>query len=378
MNTEQLEKKLLALGFNRFWIGGRGDDEFCLFKDKTSQKWFVAYCERGSEREVFFETDSETAACEFYLDFISSKIRHDHIVAQFREERHAIILKNWLRALGLKNHISTETFAAAPLYKVWVYDHNIFIARHYFPILPLTQLPETLDLLRLALARAHEFDYTAFALRSPVSDIESQVWVALEHQTGIVIPKEYAQFLLEVANGGRWNSALTFMGYEEVLQHNNKETCQEPLPDFLEKLIADQAHALENLSVERPASEPSDYAGLLRISHWSYNTGALYITSNNAMLYMETIEHEHRFSVVHFSNQTWLPSLLHEVLEHLEPYERTLALLRTGTNLHQLEQTFPITASLEWKHAFIASIIGVAPVQLESKIILWQVAHDIP
>jgi hypothetical protein len=168
------------------------------------------------------------------------------------------------------------------------------------------------------------------------------------------------------------------MGFEEVLQHNNKETWRQPLPDFLEQLIKNQADSLEELTTERPASESSDYAGLLRISHWSYNSGALYITQNNAMLYMETVEREHRFSVEHLSMQTWLPSLLLEVLNFLEPYERILGLIRTGANLHQLEQALPVSASLEWKHAFIASIIGVAPVGLESKIIVWQVENDIP
>ena len=93
---------------------------------------------------------------------------------------------------------------------------------------------------------------------------------------------------------------------------------------------------------------------------------------------METVEGKHRFSVAHLNTQTWLPSLLLEVLQFLEPYERILGLLRTGANLHQLEQALPITASLEWKHAFIAGIIGAAPVQLEQKIMAWQVENDIP
>jgi hypothetical protein len=376
MNTVQLEKKLQSLGFNRYFIGSRGDDEFCLFKDDRT--WKIAFCERAWEQEILFETDSEEAACEFYLELISSKIRHDWLVAKFRSETEAINLKNWLTALGLKNHVDTILFAAAPLHRVFVYDHSIFTVRHYFPKLPFEQLPSVLEFLPVALARAQHFDSSAFAPRGIVSDIESQVWMALEHQTGIVIPKTYSDFLLHIGNGGRWHSALTFMGFEEVLQHNNKETWRQPLPDFLEQLIKNQADSLEELTTERPASESSDYAGLLRISHWSYNSGALYITQNNAILYMETVEREHRFSVEHLSMQTWLPSLLLEVLNFLEPYERILGLIRTGANLHQLEQALPVTASLEWKHAFIASIIGAAPVGLESKIIVWQVENDIP
>ncbi len=377
MNTVQLEKKMQSLGFNRYFIGGCDDDEFCLFQDKISQTWFVAYCERGLEREVFFESQSETAACEFYLEFISSQIRHDHLVGKFRNEQEAILLCQWLTALGLKNHIGTETFAAAPLYKVWVYNKSIFVVRHYFPALPLEQLPSVLEFLPTALARAKHFDLTAFALRGVVGEIESQVWMALEHQTGIVIPKTYADFLLHIGNGGRWHSALTLMSFEEVLQHN-KETWRQPLPDFLEQLIAQKAHSVEELTVKRPAFESTDYAGLLRISHWSYNTGALYVTPNNAMLYMETIDNQHIFTVAHLFMQTWLPSLLLEVLNFLEPYEQILDLLRTGANLHQLEQALPVSASLEWKHAFIAGIIGVSPVQLEGKILAWQVANDIP
>ncbi len=376
MNTAQLEQKLQSLGFNRYFVGARGDDEFCLFKDDST--WKIAFCERGWEQEILFETDSEEAACEFYLELISSKICHDWLAAKFRNERDALLLRQWLTALGLKNHISTETFAAAPLYRVWVYDKSIFVVRHYFPILPLEQLPSVLEFLPLALARAQHFDLTAYPFRGTVSDIESQVWMALEHQTGIVIPKDYAQFLLKIGNGGRWNSALTLMGYEEVLQHNNKETWRQPLPEFLKNLIAEQAHSLEELTVQRPASEPSDYAGLLRISPWSYDSGALYLTQNNAMLYMETIDNQHTFTVAHLSMQTWLPSLLLEVLHFLEPYEKILGLIRTGANLYQLEQALPITASLEWKHAFIASIIGVASVQLEEKILAWQVANDTP
>lgn len=378
MNIVQLEKKMQSLGYNRYFIGGRGGDEFCLFQDKISKIWTVAFCERGIEREVFFESESEEAACEFYLDFIPRTIRQDHLIGSFENQSDAIIPSNWLTALGLKNNISTHNYTTGPVYNLWVYDKSIFVARHYFSKLPLEHLPTVLEFLPVALARAQHFDLTAYPLRGTVSNIESQVWSALEHQTGIYIPKAYADFLLHIGNGGRWHSALNFMGFEEVLQHNNKETSQQPLPDFLSDLIAKQADSLEELTVERPASEPSDYPGLLRISHWSYNSGALYITQNNAMLYMETVEREHRFTVAHLSTQTWLPSLLLEVLQFLEPFESILNLIRTGANLHELEQALPVTASLEWKHAFIAGIIGESPVGLESKIIVWQVANDIP
>ena len=74
MNREHLKEHLTALGVNASAYslnGGLPNEQYVLSKEPSGQ-WAVYYSERGQKTGLSF-FDSETAACEFFLD----KITHD-------------------------------------------------------------------------------------------------------------------------------------------------------------------------------------------------------------------------------------------------------------------------------------------------------------
>ena len=74
MTREILEKKLKIAGSPAYIynLTGQGRKDECLCLEKSQDKWFVYYLERGirTTNEVF---DSENAACQFLYDQLMDK-----------------------------------------------------------------------------------------------------------------------------------------------------------------------------------------------------------------------------------------------------------------------------------------------------------------
>ncbi len=74
MTREILEKKLKIAGIPAYIynLTGQGRKDECLCLEKSQDKWFVYYLERGirTTNEVF---DSENAACQFLYDQLMDK-----------------------------------------------------------------------------------------------------------------------------------------------------------------------------------------------------------------------------------------------------------------------------------------------------------------
>jgi hypothetical protein len=362
-NLAQLERKLQAEGCHRYLLNKYGDDEFCLVRDQD--QWVVGYTERGFLREELYRTTNESQACEFMFQQIM-QIRHDHVVGVFADLSDAQELMRYLGYLGIKHHL----YSTGNQHRVYVYGRDVHVVRNHFGELPMKTTPAIWEQLELVLARAKFFVDDAFPLREPPNDLECQVWSALEHAVGIRIPQFYDRFLMHIGNGGIWNSATRFMGYEEVLQHNNAQSVNAPLPAFLQELLNAELHT----TLERPASEA--YAeGLIRITHWSYNSGALHLTKHGKFFYTETLDNQVHYSVAYHNEYDWLMDLIKEVLEFTAFYEQFYARLCVGDGLSELEQLFPPSSSLEWRHGMIANLIDAAPTDLEPKIRAWQAQH---
>jgi hypothetical protein len=362
----ELERKLKAEGCHRYLLNQYGDDEFCLVQQNN--EFVVGYTERGFLREELFRSSSQAQACEFMYQQIM-QIRHDHLAGLFASRTDADEFMVYLRHLGIQHHLHT----ADGKHRVFVYGRDVHVAQNHFGDLPRTSTPAIWEQLELVLARAKFFDEFVFPLREPVSDVESQVWSALEHAVGWLIPLFYARFILQIANGGVWNSATRYMGYEEVLQHNDANAVEAAIPQFIKDLIQ-TAQQGDFSTLERSVNE--GYAtGLVRITQWSYNAGALHLTKHGVFIYTETLDNKVHYSVAFLSEYDWLMDLITEVLESIALLEELYARLCVGDSLSELEQVFSVSSSLEWRHSMIAKLIGAAPTDLEPKIRAWQAQH---
>ena len=139
MNTRELKQRLLEEGCNpiHYSIGPGGSDVFCL--DHRNGKWSVFYTERGRDDDPIFESASEEEACEFYFTYITTKIRHDHLVGFFISENNADALVEQLAQNGIKTHRDTIPYGGwnDPRFRVFVVGRDIFKAKVVLGEVPL-------------------------------------------------------------------------------------------------------------------------------------------------------------------------------------------------------------------------------------------------
>lgn len=138
MNIRELEKRLLAEGCNPhyFAIEHQGSDVYCL--QNQNGVWRVFYTERGKDDLPIYETTDEEAACEFYFDYITTKVRHDHLVGFFRLEVNAQALRDKLALHGVSSHLEKIPYGgwADPRFRVFVVGKDIFRARQVLEEIP--------------------------------------------------------------------------------------------------------------------------------------------------------------------------------------------------------------------------------------------------
>ena len=139
MNAAELKQRLLEEGCSphNFSIGPGGSDVYCL--DRRKGVWQVFYTERGKDDAPIFETSSEAEACEFYFDYITKKIRHNHLVGFFISEQKASDLEAQLAQLGIPSHRDKIPYGgwSDPRYRIFVVGKDIFKARAALGEVPL-------------------------------------------------------------------------------------------------------------------------------------------------------------------------------------------------------------------------------------------------
>jgi hypothetical protein len=139
MKVTELEERLLEEGCNpiHFAIGQQGSDVYCL--QNQNGTWRVFYTERGKDDPPIYESADEEAACKFYFEYITTRIRHDHLVGFFREEGNVQALHESLARNGIPSHRDKIPYGgwADPRYRVFVVGKDIFRVKEMFGEIPL-------------------------------------------------------------------------------------------------------------------------------------------------------------------------------------------------------------------------------------------------
>ena len=139
MDITQLKRHLLEEGCSpyNFSIGHGGSDVYCL--EQQDGIWRVFYTERGKADPPIFESRSEEQACEFYFNYITTKMMHNHLVGFFISEQNAIALETRLAQNGIQVHRDKIPYGgwSDPRYRVFVVGKDIFKARALLNEIPL-------------------------------------------------------------------------------------------------------------------------------------------------------------------------------------------------------------------------------------------------
>ncbi len=139
MNIQELEKRLEEEACSRahYSIGARDSDVFCL--ENQNGTWRMFYTERGLDQEPLFESQSEDEACEFFFTYMTTRIRHDHLVGYFISLEKAEALAENLKEHGIQTYRNDIPYHGweDPRFRVFVIGKDVFKARDIFGELPI-------------------------------------------------------------------------------------------------------------------------------------------------------------------------------------------------------------------------------------------------
>lgn len=140
MIFSELEKQLAAAGCSsaNYHLGepNGASDVYCLAQ--RNGRWHLFYTERGQDHYPEKIFDDESAACQYFHDFVMN-MRHLHLVGLYQspeiQQQHARFLQ--------QNGILTTTDQIPyggpnnPRYRLFVEGKAIFAAQKLLPALPL-------------------------------------------------------------------------------------------------------------------------------------------------------------------------------------------------------------------------------------------------
>lgn len=130
MKIAQLRQRLEEEGCSPFnyAIESSGSDVWRLVHD--GQHWRVLYSERGYDSDPIFTSQSESEACEFFLDHIL-KQPNWHLVGVFPSELEAKGFEREVTRLGatpIRNDLP-ESMMGTPQFRVFVAGRDIHLAK---------------------------------------------------------------------------------------------------------------------------------------------------------------------------------------------------------------------------------------------------------
>lgn len=184
-----------------------------------------------------------------------------------------------------------------------------------------SQSPARRLLDAIARLRVYEPDHL-YQLNPVVCEIEHQIWMSLEHQCGYSLPEIYSRFVFEVGNGGRWGTVFKYLSVSEVFDNNDGELYRQPPPAFVEEALI----LGELVCAPRNGRDPlSGFPGLLRVTEFSYNMLACYLTANNECVQIEVHGDDLSVTAQAMTAEAFFEELLEDVRKygHLDQYERT-------------------------------------------------------
>ena len=105
MDIKELEKRLEeeACSRSHYSLGERyPGGAFCLVHEDG--KWRIFYSERNLDDDPLFEGESESDACEFFFEYMTTRILHTHLVGYFISLENAEALAEKLSEHGIATH----------------------------------------------------------------------------------------------------------------------------------------------------------------------------------------------------------------------------------------------------------------------------------
>ena len=105
-------------------IESRGSDAHCLMHDGV--RWKVFYSERGVDSPPVFSSESESQACEFFLQHLCKQANW-HLVGVFDSDLEANAFENEVVGLGatpIRNDLP-ESILGTPQFRVFVAGRDI-------------------------------------------------------------------------------------------------------------------------------------------------------------------------------------------------------------------------------------------------------------
>lgn len=142
MNIDDLKVRLEEEACSRanYSIGERDSDVFCL--ENQNGIWRIFYTERGIDQPPIFESPNESEACEYFFTFMTTKIRHDHIVGYFISREKAEALVETLAQHNIQTYRNDIPYHGwhDPRFRVFVIGKDVFKAREILGELPVRDI----------------------------------------------------------------------------------------------------------------------------------------------------------------------------------------------------------------------------------------------
>ncbi len=140
MDIKELEKRLEeeACSRSHYSLGKRyPGGAYCLIHEDG--KWLVLYSERNLDDEPLFEGESESEACEFFFEFMTTRILHRHLVGYFISLKNAESLAEKLLEHGIATHRNDIPYHGwdDPRFRLFVTGKDIFKAQELLGELPV-------------------------------------------------------------------------------------------------------------------------------------------------------------------------------------------------------------------------------------------------
>ena len=140
MNVQELEKRLEeeACSRSHYSLGKRyPGGAYCLIHEDG--KWRVLYSERNLDDEPLFEGESESEACAFFFEYMTTRILHTHLVGYFISLNNAEALAEKLAQQGIPTHRNDVPYHGwhDPRFRVFVTGKDIFKAQELLGELPV-------------------------------------------------------------------------------------------------------------------------------------------------------------------------------------------------------------------------------------------------
>lgn len=285
--------------------------------------------------------------------------RRLHLVGRFLAEEEARELAAALGELGIEHERDTSP-GPQPLHRVHVAERAGPPLREHFQALPVERWPPWIELVKRDLARLWALDPNAQATRHiqlapPLGEAQVR---ALEQQHQVTLPASYRRFVTEVGDGGQfhvtWLSPLA-----AALASCSPARWAEPLAVDAQ------------LPTEGPAEGP--WPGLLRISDASYGGMITHLSRDGrAFLCIPTPDDDGLVTWEALGD--WARGMWLTLARDIEPFARTLASMRMGATLEQLERGLggPNT-SRAYRDAVIGGLLGTEV--SAAALTAWQAKH---